>query len=466
MNQPPSTDLSNYTAVPLGTLQLEDVKIGRFRIAKAIVYGREAAINLQEYILSALDLTGRNKATKSGTRHPEALPMGTPARSLSCELEDHLGDMARRNLDPRTIDATRRTLKLLLLACGNISVARIEYKHIHKLWHLLRWAPKNLVSDPSLSALTYEEAIAFGMEEEVPPLAPATEERHRRFLVAFFNHLVRARAIPSSPMDAFKKPKKDFTIDPEKAIRLFEDEDLQAIFHKDNFIPWARKPHYWWAPMIGLYTGARVNEVCQLKVMDILQERGTWCFAFRKTVDEDLASDPKLRRHSRQGMKGAGCMRVVPIAKPLLDAGFLDYLEDIRACGHPRLFPHLSAGVNRKTGETNARYSQQLVVDFGRYLKRLGFAKGVGFHAFRHTLATDLDVNNVPEKEIALLTGHATDRRDHVEVLRGHYLHKRPSVTRAKQAKALALYQPKVELPTYQRGQFRKLLADPSKFHP
>ena len=26
-------------------------------------------------------------------------------------------------------------------------------------------------------------------------------------------------------------------------------------------------------------------------------------------------------------------------------------------CGHPRLFPHLSAGINKKTGETNARVS-------------------------------------------------------------------------------------------------------------
>lgn len=162
----------------------------------------------------------------------------------------------------------------------------------------------------------------------------------------------------------------------------------------------------------------------------------------------------------------ARCMRVVPIAQPLLDAGFLDFIEDMKATGHPRLFPHLSAGVNRKTGETNARYSQQLGVDFGRYLKTLGFRKGVGFHAFRHTLATELDVQDVPEREIALVTGHTSDQRDRVEVLRRHYLHKRPSVTRAKQLKALELYQPKVDLPVYQRGQFAAMLNEAKKFHP
>jgi len=159
-------------------------------------------------------------------------------------------------------------------------------------------------------------------------------------------------------------------------------------------------------------------------------------------------------------------MRIVPIAKPLLDAGFLEFVEYIKATGHPRLFPLLSAGVNRKTGETNARYSQQSVVDFGRYLKSLGFAKGIGFHAFRHALATELDVNDVPEKEIALVTGHSTDPRDRVQVLRKHYLHKKPQVTRSKQISALELYRPNVVLPRYQRGQFANCLADSDSFYP
>ncbi|WP_329913665.1 site-specific integrase [Stenotrophomonas sp. SMYL86] len=462
----PSAALSNYIDSPFGVLHLEGIHIGRFRIDRAVIQGREAALNLQEHILAALDETGRKNTLKRGTRYPEPLPMGTPARPLAKEIDDHLDDMRRRQLDPKTVLATERTLKLLLLTCGNISACRVDYAHIKELWKLLRWAPRNLVSDPLLKDLTFNEAIALGKKQDVAPLAAATEERHRRFLVAFFNHLVNGQAITTSPMKAFRKPKKDHTIDPDKAIRLFEDSDLQAIFDPATFIPWAKKPQHWWAPMLGLYTGARVNEVCQLKLTDIIEERGIWCIAFQKTIDKDLAADPKKKRRSRQSMKGSGCMRIIPIAKPLLDAGFLEFVEDMKATGHPRLFPLLSAGVNRATGETNARYSQQFVVDFGRYLKGLGFEKGIGFHAFRHTIATELDVNDVPEKEIALITGHSTDPRDRVQVLRSHYLHKRPQVTRSKQISALELYQPSVELPRYQRGQFAKWLADSSRFYP
>ncbi|MEA9973096.1 site-specific integrase [Xanthomonas campestris pv. raphani] len=466
MTTTPSVTLNDYIASPFGLLHLEGIHIGRYRIDLAIVRGREAAINLQECILAALDETGRKSGLKNSTRYPAQLPMGTPSRPLAKEIEDHLEDMRRRQLEPKTIQSTERTLKLLLLTCGNISAARVDYYHIQALWKLLRWAPRNLVSDPLLKDLSFDEAIALGKEQDVPPLAPATEERHRRFLVAFFNHLVNGQAIDLSPMKAFRKPKEDHTINPDKAIRLFEDADLQAIFDPATFIPWAKKPQYWWAPMIGLYTGARVNEVCQLKLSDIIEERGVWCIAFQKTLDQDLAADPKRRRRSRQSMKGAGCMRIIPIAKPLLQAGFLEFVEDMKETGHPRLFPLLSAGVNRTTGETNARYSQQFVVDFGRYLKSLGFPKGIGFHAFRHTLATELDVNDVPEKEIALVTGHSTDPRDRVQVLRRHYLHKKPQVTRSKQINALELYQPNVDLPRYQPGQFASQLSDTSRFHP
>ncbi|MBZ3921544.1 hypothetical protein Xtri_18570 [Xanthomonas campestris pv. trichodesmae] len=51
-------------------------------------------------------------------------------------------------------------------------------------------------------------------------------------------------------------------------------------------------------------------------------------------------------------------------------------------------------------------------------------------------------------------------------MLRRHYLHKKPQVTRSKQISALELYQPNVELPRYKRGQFAEWLIDSSKFYP
>ncbi|NNC25088.1 integrase, partial [Salinisphaera sp. USBA-960] len=78
---------------------------------------------------------------------------------------------------------------------------------------------------------------------------------------------------------------------PSQPERFYTAADLQKIFDPKTFIPWAMKyPHRWWAPMLGMHTAMRVNEVAQLKVRDIVCENGTWCFAIQKTADEDLSS--------------------------------------------------------------------------------------------------------------------------------------------------------------------------------
>lgn len=441
------------------------VRVGRVVFEGVILRTREAGIEFQELLHTVCDKTRSTRLRKDGTRYHDALPVGSPARLLSVEIKDYLNDMDRRELKQSTISATARTLEILRIACGDVPVSRIDHKHIYLLWDLLRWAPPGLTSDATLKGMCAEDLIARGKALAVPSPARETFELHRRFLNAFFNALEDTRAIPHSPMAAFAERKKSLIVDPDQAERLFSDENLQKMFDPATFVPWALKyPHRWWGPMLGLYLGARINEVAQLKVADILEERGTWCIAIRMTADADLAKDPRRRSRTRQSLKGKSAVRTLPIPQPLLDAGFLDFVEDMKACGHPRLFPHLSAGVNQKTGDTNARYSQGLLSQFGRYLKDLGFPKGVGFHAFRHTLATDLDHQGVRVEDVALITGHSVSKK--VPVLQDHYYHKKPDAIRLRQKTALALYRPNVTLPTYARGQFKELLTKQYKFYP
>lgn len=456
-------DLTDQVGNTFGVLRLGRVRIGRIDFGDVVIEGREAAINWQQTLESACEKTKRYRIRKDGTRYPEPLPMGTPARLLSVEIQDHLGDMARRNLRTTTIDATARTLAILKIVCGDIPVSKIDHKHIYTLWDLLRWAPPNITTAPELQGSSAEQLIAQGKAAGVACPATSSYELHRRFLCTFFTRLEKARVIAFSPMAPFAEMKKDLMQDEGKAERLFDDKDLQKIFNPDTYIPWASKfPHRWWGPILGLYTGARVNEVAQLKVSDVGLDRGQWCIHIRKTVDADLIG--KHGPRSRQSLKGKSAVRKIPIPQPVLQAGFLDFLEDMKACGHPRLFPHLSAGINNKTGETNARYSQGLVIQFGRYMKELGFPKGVGFHAFRHTIATELDDKGIIEEDVALITGHSVNKK--VPVLRDAYIHKKPQTVRARQVAALGEFLPPVELPVYTRGQFKERLRKGAKFYP
>ncbi|MDT3488785.1 site-specific integrase [Stenotrophomonas maltophilia group sp. msm4] len=460
----PSSPLQSYLDDPNGSLEMSDIRIGRLSIGKLVITSREAAIQAQEILNAAYERSRRARSTKNGTRYPEPLPVGTPGRSLSVEIDDYIRNRGDYScLARETVEATSRTLRLLLMTCGDIPVTRIDHAHIYKLWDLIRWAPDRLLSDPEYCRFTYDQAVARGKQLNVTPPAPATLEKHRRFLSTFFKKLEKSKAIGASPMVAFDEIKKDLVVDPNKPERLFDDAELKRIFDHGTYVPWASKyPHRWWLPILGLCTGARINEIAQLKLADVVQESGVWCIRIQKTVDPDLAH--KTRNRSRQRLKGKSAIRTLPIPSQVLDAGFLDFVEDIRACGHPRLFPHLTAGVNRKTGESNQRYSQAVLNQFSTYLKSLGFGKGIGLHAFRHTIATELHHEGVPDEDIALLTGHSISKK--VPVLHEAYFHKKPQLARRKQIDLLNRYAPPVQLPIYQRGQFAKQLSDPGKFYP
>lgn len=458
-----SKRLEQFIAGPDGELRLGKVRVGRIELTNISLTGREAGINFQEFMLSMCDKTRRFRIRKDGTRYIEPLPMGSPARLLSAEIADYLRDMQRRNLQLTTITASARTLKILLIVCGDIPVHRIKHDQIYLLWDFLRWAPANITTAVEFKGLSAEQIIERGKAEGVSAPAVATYELHRRFLSTFFKALVEAHAIPFSPMAPFKEMKRDLMENADKPDRLFNADDLKKIFNPSTFIPWAKKfPHRWWCPIIGLYTGARINEVAQLKVNDIFEEQGVWCMAIRKTVDADLKGSQGAQ--SRQRLKGKSAVRTIPLPHGLLDAGIVEFWEDMKACGHPRLFPHLSAGTNKASGETNSRYSQALLIQFGTYLKELGFPKGVGFHAFRHTLATELDAQGIRVEDIALITGHSLSKK--VPVLEDAYIHKAPEGVRTRQVRALMNYTPSVIVPLYTSGQFKERLGKAAKFYP
>ncbi|WP_349749791.1 hypothetical protein [Xanthomonas campestris] len=80
------------------------------------------------------------------------MPVGSPARLLSIEIEDYAKHQKRRYLKAVTIDASTRTLNLLLLTCGDVPVSRIDHTHVERMWDLLCWAPPSLIRDPSSPA--------------------------------------------------------------------------------------------------------------------------------------------------------------------------------------------------------------------------------------------------------------------------------------------------------------------------
>ncbi len=438
------------------------IKIGRWVLENVEVLCGQGSYDLNETLKAADDRTRRVRGVQ--TRYEKPLPVTTPPRLLSIEFADYLTALEGKGIEPAGISAKRHIGRLMLLASGDIPVHLISFEHINQFWEVRRWWPSNAGIHAKYRKMTDAQILATGKKENTPPPATGSEKSVRRHLNAFFNHLIRRKIINDKPMDPQMDPVDDYI--PAAARRPFAEEEMATMFSSANFLPWAsRMPHFWWGPILGLFTGARVNEVAQLKVADIIDHYGRPSIAFRITVDADLAHK-QSRKRSRARLKGKPATRTIPIPQAVLDAGFLDFVADMRATRHARLFPHLSCGISKKTGELNGSgYGRGLSERFSKYLHEvLDLPKGFSFHLFRHTLATSLKIHHIPKPLIASITGHGLTKTAHA--LEDHYLHDQPAQLVEEQFEAMARFKPPVELPVYKRGQFASQLADPSAFHP
>lgn len=187
----------------------------------------------------------------------------------------------------------------------------------------------------------------------------------------------------------------------------FTAEELQRIFSADWFRTGAGEltrvgthrtwmPYRTWLPLIGLLSGARINEIAQLQVGDMRQSLGgVWLFDFADDDSED--GTPKVKK-----LKNAQSRRAVPIHSTLIRLGLIEWRDRVAAEEHLQLFPELRRDEVKGHGKAATKW-------FSSYLKSLGMPRNGRkvFHSFRHNVATALENNESISQGIASqILGH------------------------------------------------------------
>lgn len=178
-----------------------------------------------------------------------------------------------------------------------------------------------------------------------------------------------------------------------------------------------------WVPMLALATGARLEEICQLRIVDL-------------RIDPEHG--PLLRitdEGEQQRVKTIGSRRTIPIHPALVEAGLIHYWSSLKEQGAEWLFPVLEPDHDGRRGGT---YSQW----FSRYLRGpegCGITdKRVVFYAFRHTFKTLCREAEITEEVHDALTGHVTGA-----VGRGYPIKILPDA--CSQAGQVAIFYPQVK---------------------
>ena len=167
----------------------------------------------------------------------------------------------------------------------------------------------------------------------------------------------------------------------------FSDDDLVRMF-QPQFLNEAERPSDFWAPLLGLFTGARLNELCQLDIKDISKQFDIWAIHF---IDD--APDKSL--------KSSAARRLIPIHPKLIELGFLDYVNDAKHFhGGRKLFPDL-------TYSSKHGYAATPSERWGQYLDKIGITDAKKtFHSFRSTANNCIKHNGVDEEARCQFVGH------------------------------------------------------------
>lgn len=200
-----------------------------------------------------------------------------------------------------------------------------------------------------------------------------------------FSHL-SIKATKTRQRDPFSKQQLRALFDSPLYTGCEGDSSRQSRLTKGDIIV---HDALYWIPIIALYTGMRMNEICQLEVSDIKQQEGIWL------IDVNDLNDKSLKNKSS--------VRIIPIHQTLIDKGFLNL---VRAKSN-RIFDKIKMG-------NNGTYSYTFSKQFTHAMQVLGLKdERVCFHSFRHNFIDGLREAGI-DKHIAMkLAGHQGESTIH-----------------------------------------------------
>ncbi len=257
--------------------------------------------------------------------------------------------------------------------------------------------------DKPIDQITKRDVIGFVDQLSASGKSPATIDNRLNQLRALFRFAASRDLIAADPTQGVQPPPAKSV---EKARHPWSVEAMNSLFagpvHRELIVPEGGKgAAAYFLPLLALFTGARLNELGQLRPKDVVEERfndpdGNTQVCWVMRFVEDKAEGLKLKTPSSA--------RRIPVHPELQRLGLIRLVEQAKARGDKRLFPKLEADA---FGTVTASWGKW----FGRYNRLYGTPDPkVTFHSFRHNFKDICRAVGASEDVHDAITGHTDGR--------------------------------------------------------
>lgn len=299
----------------------------------------------------------------------------------------------------KTTNDHRATIDKFITVAGDKPLATYAKSDGRAFKSTLMKLPSNWTKQKELKGLRVDRAAERANELRMAPMSAKNVNKLIGYAAAFWNWAAKHYdECPPNPLNGLKVTIKKSAREERDPFTLRE---LQAIFQAPVFTG-CKSLHHWrqpgslvpknsgmyWAPLIGLFTGARMQEILQLYVSDVRNTGGI------DIIDINVDGDDKK-------LKNTGSRRQTPVHPELKRLGFLEHVQKMRQQGNQRLFPDMPMGSDGYYSSVYSKRFISLLVNLK--VKREQNA----FHSLRHNFEDACRNSGISKEIMNALQGHS-----------------------------------------------------------
>ena len=295
----------------------------------------------------------------------------------------------------KEIGSDNKILEEFVEIVGDFDFSRVTKKEVSYYIDVQTKLPPNRKKSQKYRDLTIKQVMELNLSQKETQ-TPQNINKRLSKLSVFGNWGVRQGLLLTNPFSGMKSLVKK---QPNRR-QPFTTDDLKKILKPETYLNWTinfehpykihkvnNKLPYYWVFLLGIFSGMRTNEMCQLRLSDLNKVDKIWFMFVEDSENTKVKTESSIRK--------------IPLHPQLIELGFIDYVGNLRKKKKTRVFWELREDRDGFASKVSRHYNEKFLPAIGVWEKH----KKV-LYCTRHTFINKLYSEKVDENVIKNLVGH------------------------------------------------------------